>query len=383
MRDYVERTLADLVGIASVNPRFAGPTSGAGGEQRIVEHLERLVRELGFASELMPTPSPERPSLLACKRGSGGGRSLMLNGHVDTVGVETMSEPFRPRVEGARLYGRGAYDMKGGLAACLGAALELERRQVRLAGDLWISAVADEEDASAGAHAIAERLSTDGVIVTEPTHLVPVVAHKGFVWIEATTRGFACHGSRADRGIDANRRVAVVLEALDALEAERATRNHPLLGSPSLHVGRIEGGLGPSIYSPSCRVTIELRTLPGESPMELVRRLAELIHRDLPDAPAPEAILVRPPLECPTDGALASATAAALREVNGEAPAPAGVAYWTDAAVFARTSREVLLLGPGGDGAHEDVEWADLDSVADTAKVLARAAESYCGVATV
>jgi acetylornithine deacetylase/succinyl-diaminopimelate desuccinylase-like protein len=382
MRNYVERTLADLVGIASVNPRFAGPASGGGGERQIVEHLDRLVRELGFESEILPTPSPERPSLLARKPGSGGGRSLMLNGHVDTVGVETMKEPFRPRVEGPRLYGRGAYDMKGGLAACLGAAVELERRQIRLAGDLWLSAVADEEDASAGAHAIAERLGTDGVIVTEPTHLVPVVAHKGFVWIEVTTRGFACHGSRADRGVDANRQVAVVLEALDTLEAERAALHHPLLGAPSLHVGRIEGGLGASTYSPSCRVTIELRTLPGESPERLVGRLAELMERGLPDTAAPEAILVRPPLECPTDGDLASTAASALREVTGAAPAAAGVAYWTDAAVFARTSGEVLLLGPGGDGAHEDVEWADLDSVADTARVLARVAESYCGTAT-
>ncbi len=382
MEEFIAQTLAELVRIESVNPRFAGERSGPGGEARIIAHLEPLVRGLGFETEILTTPSPQRPSLVAHRRGAGGGRSLMLNGHVDTVGVETMDDPFAARVEKGRLFGRGAYDMKAGLTACLAAARALREDGVELAGDLWLSAVADEEDASAGARAVAERVRTDGVIVTEPTHLAPIVAHKGFVWIEATTRGLACHGSLTDRGIDANRRMAPLFAALDALEAERAALSHPLLGVPSLHAGRIEGGLGPSIYSPSCRMTIELRTLPGESADGLLERLAELVEEARPGlgAAAPELALelARPPLEARPGGALGQAMAAALAAELGEAPAPAGVGYWTDAAIFAATGGEVLLVGPSGDGAHADVEWADLESVAATARVLRRVAESYC-----
>lgn len=348
----------------------------------MVSHVERVLDAFGFETEVLAVPSAERPSLLARRRGTGGGRSLMLNGHVDTVGVETMERPFEPQIRNGKLYGRGAYDMKAGLAACLAAAGQLAAENISLAGDLWITAVADEEDASVGARAVADRVHADGVIVTEPTHLVPMVAHKGFVWIEATARGFACHGSRADRGIDANRRMAPVFSALDALEAERAQQTHPLLGAPSLHVGRIEGGLGPSIYSPSCRMVIELRTLPGESAKALLLRLEELIveaaagRRD--SAPRLEILLSRPPLDA-SPGPLSSAVRLALAGELGEAPKAAGIGFWTDAAIFAGTGGEVLLLGPSGGGAHEDVEWADLDSVAATARVLRRVAQHYCG----
>lgn len=382
MRSLVAEILSDLVSINSVNPRFAGRRSGPGGEAEIMRALQSRLAGIGLETWTVEATRAGRPSLVARLAGSGGGRSLMLNGHADTVGVETYDDPFEPRIEGDRLYGRGAYDMKGGVAACLAAVFSLAEEGPRLAGDLWFSAVADEEDASLGARAVSERFPTDGVLVAEPTEMAIAFAHKGFVWVEASTEGFACHGSLAERGVDANRRIAPVFAALDALERERSGLSHHALGRASLHVGRIEGGLGPSIYSPSCRLTVELRTLPGESPEALVERLRELVAqaRERDDyAIAIEPTLVRPPLESDPGGALGRALSAAIEAPGAEAGPFIGVPYWTDAAFFARTSAEVLLYGPSGDGAHEDVEWVDLSSVATVAETLRRTALGYCG----
>lgn len=383
MKQRVTDLLSELVAIRSVNPRFAGPRSGPGGEAQIVELLEHRLASVGLETRVIPASGEERPSLLARLPGRGGGRSLMLNGHVDTVGVETAEAPFEPRIEGDRLYGRGAYDMKGGLAACLAAVEALVAEGTSLRGDLWLSAVADEEDTSLGARAVSQVVSTDGTIVAEPTELEIAFAHKGFVWLEASTEGFACHGSLAERGVDANRRMAPVFRALDRLEEERGALAHPALGSPSLHVGRIEGGLGPSVYSPSCRMTIELRTLPGESAEGLGEWLRSLVTAELGPRAAYavdiETLLVRPPLESDPDGPLGLTLATVLEEQTGAGRPCIGVPYWTDAAFFERSSGEVLLFGPAGGGAHEDVEWVDLASVATVAEVLRRVATDYCG----
>ena len=396
MKEAITALLADWVRTPSVNPAFAGPRSGHGGERALVEKVADACRRIGLETSVLRDADPARPSVVGRLPGTGGGRSLMLNGHVDTVGIETYEgDPFAARVADGRLYGRGAYDMKGGLAACFAAIRAIAQRDRPLRGDVLISAVADEEEASLGAQAVARAFPTDGVVVAEPTELEPIVAHKGFAWIRVRTTGFACHGSLPGRGIDANRRMGPVLRAIDLLEADRAALRHPLLGAPSLHIGRIEGGLGPSLYSPACELMLELRTLPGEDPARLRKMLQARIEQATPSdsegttvggTPAEgtttggtvvELALERPALEPDRDAHLASALAGVLQR-HGLDDTLGGVPYWTDAGIFRRHAGEVVLFGPSGAGAHEDTEWVDLDSVATTAAVLRDLVTAFC-----
>src|SRR5919197_1342537 len=188
--------LSSLVAIDSVNPSLV---PGGAGEARIADFIERWAHEVGLQAERLEE-TPGRPSVLVRAPGTGGGRNLLLCGHIDTVNVEGMTDPHRPRIDGDRLYGRGAYDMKAGVAAALMAAREAAR--LGLAGDVVVAAVADEEHASLGVQEALRHVTADAAIVTEPTELEIVVAHKGFIWAEATVRGKAAHGSRPDLGVD-------------------------------------------------------------------------------------------------------------------------------------------------------------------------------------
>src|SRR5688572_15763686 len=176
-RPYLIESLSELVSIDSVNPSLV---PGGAGEVRVADRVADRMRALGMEVELREA-APGRPSVVGCLPGAGGGRSLMLNGHIDTVGVEGMEHPFEPRIEAGRLYGRGAYDMKGAVAASLAAVHALAESGARLTGDLVIAAVADEEDASLGTRDVLTRWRTDGAIVVEPTELELCTAHKGFV----------------------------------------------------------------------------------------------------------------------------------------------------------------------------------------------------------
>jgi acetylornithine deacetylase len=256
----LEQLLHDLVAIDSINPDLV---PGAAGEAAIAAFIAGWLRAAGLEVHLAEV-RPGRPNVVGIAHGAGGGRSLLLNGHIDTVGVAGMSQPFRPRVEGGKLYGRGAYDMKGGMAACLIAAAEAARLNLR--GDVIVTAVMDEEYAGLGTLAVAEQVHADGAIVAEPTELQLVVAHKGFVWLEVETQGVAAHGSRPHLGVDAIAKMGGVLTGLERLAAELAQRPpHPLLGPPSVHASTIQGGGEWSTYPDRCTLAIERRTLPGET----------------------------------------------------------------------------------------------------------------------
>ncbi len=216
--------------------------------------------------------------MIATAKGSGGGRTLLLNGHLDTVGYEGMSAPLEPRVEDGRLYGRGAYDMKGGLAACLVAAAEAGKRGLR--GDVVVTAVVDEELTSIGTQSVLKRVRADAAIVAEPTHMEVGIAHKGFVAFEIETHGRAAHGSRPDLGIDAIAKMGHVLVGLDALDRSLRERpTHHLLGSGSLHAGVVAGGSGFSTYPERCVLQAERRTVPGESLDHVEAELQGLLDR--------------------------------------------------------------------------------------------------------
>ena len=379
-REFVVRVLRDLVRINSVNPRIAA--DGAG-ESEIAGYITRTLSDLGLETQRLE-PQPGRVTAVARLRGSGGGRSLMLNGHADTVGIEGMTAPFAGEAREGRVYGRGAHDMKGSLAAMIGAAKALTDAGVRLRGDLVLAAVADEEFESLGTTDLLTRLHTDAAIVTEPTNLGVCLAHKGFAWLSVKTLGRAAHGSRFDEGVDANLRMGRVLSRLEGLERRlRAGPAHPLVGPPSLHAAVVRGGSGLSTYADLCELSIERRTVPGETQGAVLGEVQELLAELWREDPAFEArcelTFARDPWETSHDAPVVRIVAEAFERVLGREPHYMGDTPWMDAALIAAAGIDTVVLGPVGGGEHSAVEWVDVESVVDLARVLAETTVRYCG----
>lgn len=378
MRDSTVALLAELVSIDSVNPALV---PGGAGESEIASAVARSLTALGLEVETEEA-APGRPNVVAVLEGRMPGRSLMLCGHLDTVGVEGMSKPFDPVELEGRLYGRGAQDMKGGLAAILGAVEALARSGGLAAGRLIIAAVADEEHASLGADALVRRWRADAAIVAEPTNLAVAVAHKGFSWVEVETSGRAAHGSRPADGRDAILGMGRVLARLEALDRDiQARPPHPLLGTASLHASLISGGRELSTYPDRCLLQAERRTLPGE-PVGVFGREVEGILSDLRAAePTFEArareVLSRPPYETPAGQDLLrhlkAALARASRPVRCE-----GMSFWTDAAILGSAGIPSVVFGPGGAGLHGLEEYVNVDEVLACRDVLVELSRGYC-----
>jgi acetylornithine deacetylase len=369
--DTVE-LLSRLVAIDSVNPGLA---DGAPGEATVAHFVAEWLERAGLEVELEEV-APGRPNVVAVARGSGGGRTLLLNAHTDTVGVTGMENPHEPRLEGNRLYGRGAYDMKGGLAAIMLAGAEAARRGV--AGDVVVAAVCDEELESIGTQALVDSRSADGAIVTEPTHLELVIAHKGFVGFEIETSGRAAHGSRPDLGLDAIAKMGGVLTGIEDLDRRlREGDGHAVLGTGSLHASLIEGGQEYSSYPERCLLTGERRTVPGETPDTVERELRAILNQRTAADPDFEAELQMGFSRGPFEMAREDPFVELVRRHAGDPPL-IGVGYWTDAALLAGAGIPTVLLGPGGEGAHAVVEWVDLDDVERCTEVLVAVAAEFC-----
>jgi acetylornithine deacetylase/succinyl-diaminopimelate desuccinylase family protein len=366
-----EELVAALVAIDSVNPDLV---PGGGGEAELADFVAGWLSDAGLAVEL-DEAAPGRPSVVAVARGTGSGASLMLNAHMDTVGVDGMERPFEPVVREGRLYGRGAYDMKGGLAACMLAAERL--RSEGLAGDVIVAAVADEEYASIGVQSVLRRRRTDAAIVTEPTSLRVCIAHKGFAWAEIETRGRAAHGSRPDEGVDAITRMAQALARLGDLQsALDAAPGHELVGQGSVHASLIDGGQELSSYPARCVLSLERRTIPGETGEDVLRECEALVEGT--EGAEARLGLVREPFSVDPDAEVVGALARAAGAVTGRPAELYGETYWMDAAFTQASGIPTVVFGPGGHGAHAVDEWVDLASVDACAEGLVRAARELC-----
>ena len=377
-RAFLLATLRDLVRINSINPTLV---PGGAGEAEIGDYVARTLAAIGLEAR-KHEPEPGRVSVAGVLRGSGGGRSLMLNAHYDTVGVEGMAEPFSGAVRDGKLYGRGAYDMKGSLAAQMAAAKALAGAGLR--GDIVVAAVADEEYGSVGTADLIPRYKVDAAIVTEPTALRVCLAHKGYVWIEVTVEGRAAHGSRFDLGVDANMRMGRLLAALEALEHDLRTRPpHPLVGPPSLHAATLSGGTGLSTYAASSTLCIERRTVPGETAESATAEIEAIVRRlagsDLSFRAAVRTFFARDPFEASRESPIVRALAGAAETVLGRGPQYFGDTPWMDAALLAAAGVDTVVIGPAGAGAHAVEEWVEVESVVSLAEILVRAASEYCG----
>lgn len=379
-KKFIIETLSDLVKINSINPSLSpiGP-----GEAEIGSYVAEVLNDLGLHVTTYEI-EPGRLNVVGILKGNGSGRSLLLNAHMDTVGVDGMTgDPFGAGVRDGRLYGRGAQDMKASLAAMIGAAKALVDGGLELGGDLLVTAVADEEFASIGTEDLVKRVTADAAIVTEPTDLNIGLAHRGFIWYEVETFGRAAHGSRYNEGIDANMRMGRFLSFLENLERELRSRpGHPLVGPPSLHAARIKGGGEISMYAAHCLLEIERRTVPGESLAQASAELQALIDQLVAADPTYKASLKpafeRDPFEIGSNRAIVQTLAAACKKHLGRTPPYAGPTFWTDAALFAAAGIETVLFGPTGNGLHSKDEWVDLQSVMDLAAILTGTAWMTC-----
>jgi acetylornithine deacetylase len=323
---------------------------------------------------------PGRPNVVGVARGSGGGRSLLLNGHIDTVGVAGMADPHRPRVADGRMYGRGTYDMKAGVAAIMLAAAEARGRGLR--GDVIVTAVIDEEHAGLGTLDVAARYAADAAIVAEPTELHLVVAHKGFAWLDVEVAGAAAHGS-IPGAVDAIARMGGVLVGIDQLN-RRLMRGpaHPLLGTGTVHASLISGGQEQSSYAERCLVSIERRSVPGETPAQAEAELRAIVAElaaETPDLRAAVRLGVhRASMETAADAPLPALILRHAAAVLGREVPVEGVNYWTDAASLAEAGIPAVLFGPAGAGAHALEEWVDLESVAQCVAIYGRVIDAFC-----
>jgi acetylornithine deacetylase len=370
--------LSRLVSIDSVNPDLV---PGARGEREVADFVAGWLREAGLEVSVEDSGRPGRPNVVGVARGSGGGRSLMLNAHMDTVGVAGMEAPFTPEVRGGRLHGRGAVDTKSALAAFMLCAARA--RGAGLRGDVVLAAVVDEEYASAGTETLARRRKADAALVGEPTGLEIVTAHKGFAWFEIETLGNAAHGSRPDIGQDAIAKMGKVLTAIDemALRLSRA-KPHRLLGPGSVHASLVQGGQELSSYPAACRLSLERRTIPGETADGVAAELQAILDRLSAEDPRFHAVLrpllSRGHLEVRWDEPIVAVLKEQVTRVTGGQPTLAGMPVWTDAALLADAGIPSVIFGPRGEGLHGRVEWVDLASVEACRDIVSGVIGSFC-----
>ena len=376
--DSVIRLLRDLIAIDSVNPSLE---AGGAGEAAVAERIASELRAGGIDVELTDAAAG-RPNIVGVIEGRTRGRTLMLCGHTDTVGVAGMTAPFDPLERDGRLYGRGSQDMKSGVAAMVDAAVAVARRGGLASGRLVVAAVADEEHASAGAELLAAGQRADGAVVTEPTDLRVATAHKGFEWVEVETRGRAAHGSRPADGRDAILHMGRVLGCMEAVNATlQADEAHPRLGTASLHASTIHGGRAHSIYPDRCVLRFERRTVSGEAAdaglAEVRTALAALARADADFDAAARQLMTRPPHEIADDHPVCRTLVQVLR-TRGLDAAPTGMSYWTDAAILGRAGTPAVLFGPAGAGLHGPEEHVRVDSVRVCRDVLGELIRAFC-----
>lgn len=379
-RDFVLEILRKLIRIDSRNP---GLEDGAPGEWEIARFVEAQLASLeGWRADFHDL-GERRANVIGVRPGTADGPSLMINVHLDTVGVAGMRDPFSGEMRDGKVFGRGAQDTKGGMAAVLGAARALAEDGAALAGDLVLAFVADEEHESIGTADLVSRVRADAAVVIEPSDLDVCIAHRGFGVFRLRTRGRAAHGGRSDLGVDANLHMGLVLAELDRLRGRWESRHrHPRLGPATLHVPLIRGGRGLYMYADECAADLETRTVPGQSAAgvlgELRAVLAGLAESVDDFAGTVEPVLWRSPYEIGPERPIVRAALDAAEQVRGEPAALIAHSWWEDSGLLGDAGVDTVIIGPRGDGLHTDEEWVDADSVVALAEILRRMAVTYC-----
>ena len=368
--------LAELVAIDSVNSDLV---PGAAGETAIVDWCTGWLTQHGFEVTRLEGRTGH-PSIIAFARGRGGGPALLLNAHLDTVGVESyVGDPFSAHREGDRLFGRGAFDTKSGVAAVMVAAARAVA-DLSLRGDVVLALVADEEFGSTGtvetlAHLVERDIVPAAGLVIEPSALELTVAHRGFAWFEVVFTGLAAHGSMPEQGVDALAAASAFLRGLDEVRARlQNVAPHPLLGHGTVRVSTINGGTDAATVADRCVITVERRTLPDDDLDEVEHELHELVERAARSVSgasgALRRLVARAAFEAPSDSAIVEIVAQQVTQVRGAPARRRGEPFWTDARLVHEAGIPCVVIGADGGGAHADVEWASVASVRELEAVL-------------
>ncbi len=383
-RNEIEKLVKDLVRIPSHGDV---PTQ----EKEVAEHLNRFLKDQGVESKLR-TVEKDRPNVIAVVKGFGRGKSLMLNGHTDTVPAYDMNiPPFKPDVRNGRLYGRGSLDMKGGLGSMAMALVAIERSKVELEGDLYLTGVVGEERRSEGTeNIILKGPKADMVIVGEPTDLEIQPSHRGLEWLEVHFYGKAAHGGQADRGVNAISMAArfvckVEEELIPKLRERKAKYTLP----PTLNLGVIQGGQQPSSVADHCVVKIDRRWVPEETLQQVFGEIHHIFDDLKKEDPGFKAELKRDPANMKTmthvpnvvrtDHRLVVSLGKAIRGVTGRPAKIATFWGWTDAALMTHFGKmPAVVFGPGGAGAHSRVEYVLVEDLVRCTQVYSMTALDIC-----
>ena len=366
-----------LVSIDSTNPSLS--STGAG-EEEIAAFVADWCRDQALDVRIIDADG--RPNVVAIAKGTGGGRSIILNGHLDTVGVDGMVDPFQPRVEDGRMYGRGTIDMKASIAAMMATLARVRRNPLR--GDVVMTAVADEEAYSVGTSAVLDSgVTADAAIVTEPTNGDVVVAHKGFSWADVITLGRVAHGSLPAEGLDAITKMGAFLQGLENLQTELEKQpGDPMLGPGSVHASTISGGREMSSYPATCHLGVERRTIPGETAQDFIAELEGIADRCRQADPSFQAEINltfdRQSFSTNPDHEIVELVKTVATQTTGREPLICGKAGWMDAALLSECSIPTVIYGPAGGDFHGDNEWVDAASIDVCADVLTNVTKAFC-----
>lgn len=382
--DYLVKTLHQLVKINSVNPDL---TPGAPGEIEIGNFIAAQLTKFGFEPKIQNLAA-NRINVISLIKGSPSvseqGPSLMLNVHMDTVGVENMTDPFSATIEDGKLFGRGSLDTKAGIAAILAMVKGIADNDILLTGDLLLAFVADEEYGSIGTESLLADHVTDSAIVIEPTDLDICTSHKGYGLFEFTTLGKAAHGGKPLEGIDANRHMGIIMGKLNDLSDNlKEVKPHPLLGIPSMHIPTIKGGSEPFTYAAKCILQLERRTLPGETLKDVLAEYQSIIDEitisDSDFTANVKTIMWRDPYQITKDDDIVVQLTNAIEKVTQSKPNYIAHSWWEDSGLTGKAGINTVVLGPKGAGLHTTDEWVDLESVYVLANILLNVSMTYLG----
>jgi acetylornithine deacetylase len=378
----VEELISQLVRIESVTPWLIPDGSGEG---EVARFMAGWLDGLG-AQVTLEDVEPGRPNLLARLPGTGGGPTLCLNAHSDTVGFANWRDrALEPRREGDRLFGLGAADDKGCCALALLVLRELAASGERLRGDLLLACTVDEEGVSIGTEDLVRRHRMDAAIVLEPDALPRlVVEHQGFGWIDVIVHGRPAHGSAPEEGVDAIVHMAEVVRRLDRLDREVFSANpDPLNGRTVFHTGTIEGGTDYATYPSRCVLGIEIGTQPGEHLSDRVRDI-ETIFAEVREAHPSfrgevEVKLDREPFRAEGHEDLQAALDAAATNVLGRPLEPVGLNAWADSGLMQGAGIPTLMFGPLGTNFHAPDEWISIPEVVQAVAIVEGAVRRFLG----
>jgi acetylornithine deacetylase len=377
------KLLGELTKINSVNPAFEPESPG---EKEIGEYIINYLDSLGLETNTQEV-KPGRNNVFGLLKGSGEGKTLLLQGHMDTVGIDFMDiDPLSPVIKEGKMYGRGTCDMKSGLAAMMSAIKNIVDTGITLKGDLLFNAVCDEEFGQAGCYKAMQVIKADSAIIGEPTELRIQIAHRGLALIQLKTEGVMAHTARHDIGVDAITKMGKVLTRLEERHNQLQKNGHELTGTGSIHAALIEGGSRARIstYPKECMSRILRWMTPSESVEDIKNELSEIIQElsleDEQFKASYKVLFSRPPSEVSKDEPICNLLGDSIKETLGTSPVYWGAPWYLEQEIISNHGIPTVCFGPTGEGIHTEVEWVDLDSVRLTEKVYESIIKRYCGL---